>query len=196
MTTPTPSPYDPAQQSAQPIVPQPVTPAGARAQHVAQPQESPSTPDMSAPSDEGVVLPPRTRRARPTWLVPAGIGCAVGVAATLAVTTAVPALLSAVRTSPLESAYADCKLESAVGISLRDKGRTITFDNKGEEDLIGAEYLDILCLFTSLEMPSSITSHIGQTTSMDGRQSESWDGKTVSWSYHPDRGLDGVLTLD
>lgn len=192
----TPSPYDPAQQPAQPIPPQSTAPTGAHAQHDAEPQGSPGTPAVAATPDEEVALPPRARRPRPAWLVPAGIGCAVGIAATLAVTTAVPALLSAVRTSPLESAYADCKLESAVGISLRDKGRTITFDNKGEEDLIGAEYLDILCLFTSLEMPSSITSHIGQTTSMDGRQSESWDGKTVSWSYHPDRGLDGVLTLD
>ena len=34
------------------------------------------------------------------------------------------------------------------------------------------------------------------TTSIDGRQTESWDGITIEWSYHPDRGSDMVITLE
>lgn len=137
-----------------------------------------------------------TRRRRPTWLVPALVGGAVGAAATAVAFTVVPAALAAIQESPLEEAYASCELESAVGIELRDGGKTITFDSKGEEDLTGASIVEIACILSELDMPSSISSHIDQTTSMDGRQSESWEGKTISWSYHPDRGLDGVLTLD
>ncbi len=136
------------------------------------------------------------RRNGPPWLAPALIGGVVGAAGAVAAMTVVPAALSAIQESPLEEAYASCELESAVGIELRDDGKTITFDSKGEEDLTGASIVEIACILSELDMPSSISSHIDQTTSMDGRQSESWNGKTISWSYHPDRGLDGVLTLD
>jgi hypothetical protein len=37
---------------------------------------------------------------------------------------------------------------------------------------------------------------MNQTTSLDGRQTETWDDITVSFSYHTDRGMGSVLTID
>lgn len=31
---------------------------------------------------------------------------------------------------------------------------------------------------------------------MDGRQTETWNNLELSWSYHPDRGADFVVTLE
>jgi len=188
MTTPD-NPYDPQDTSADART-APVNPPASDL-----PTEAPSTAG-ALPVESSTASPEPTRRGRPTWLVPALVGGAVGAAATAVAFTVVPAALAAIQESPLEEAYASCELESAVGIELRDGGKTITLDSKGEEDLTGASIVEIACILSELDMPSSISSHIDQTTSMDGRQSESWDGMTISWSYHPDRGLDGVLTLD
>lgn len=82
-----------------------------------------------------------------------------------------------------------------MGFFLGDDGRSLTFDMQGEDELSGASATDIYCVFSALDMPASVDSHVGQTTSMDGRQSATWDNIEIQWSYHPDRGLDGVLTV-
>jgi hypothetical protein len=82
------------------------------------------------------------------------------------------------------------------GIELGDGGTTLVVDHKGEDDYTGATTVDLFCIISALEAPSSVTSHMQQTTSMDGRQTETWNGITVSWSYHPDRGMDSVFTVE
>lgn len=52
------------------------------------------------------------------------------------------------------------------------------------------------CVLNALEAPDGIVAQMERTTALDGRQSASWDGITASWSYHPDRGLDIVFSLD
>ena len=54
---------------------------------------------------------------------------------------------------------------------------------------------ELYCVIEALNTPESAVSHFGQTTSLNGRQTESWGGITMSWSYHPDRGLDAVYTI-
>lgn len=93
----------------------------------------------------------------------------------------------------LTSAYESCG--EPAGIELRDHGKTLVFDHKGEDDDFGASVDDIVCILVLLDMPSSITSHMDQTTSMDGRQAEQWDSYEVQWSYHPSRGLDGLVKV-
>ncbi|MCR6492719.1 hypothetical protein [Cellulomonas sp. P24] len=102
---------------------------------------------------------------------------------------------AAARAAVLTGAVASCGLTTTPGIELGDGGTSLTFDTKGNEDASGAAITDIACIFDRLKMPSAVTSHIDQTTAMDGRQTETWGNVTVSWSYHPDRGLDGVLTV-
>ncbi len=158
----------------------------------------PAPPEGSSPS-LGLGAPPTSLRPHPAWLLPAlaaAAGLVLGVPLGVGLTLGIQAIRShSAASSLLTDAVDTCGLASTAGIDLGDEGRSITFDMKGEEDLTGADITDLACLFAALDMPSSISSHIDQTTSMDGRQSETWDAITVSWSYHPDRGLDGVLTV-
>lgn len=181
-------------------------------------QPDPIAPVASGPSPE---MPP-TSSPRPrgsmrrSWILPAATGVlgvligaggmaalsanhtaateranqAARVAAAQAVSDAVAA-----RAAVLTGAVASCGLTTTPGIDLGDGGTSLTFDTKGNDDYSGAAITDIACIFDRLKMPSAVTSHIDQTTAMDGRQTETWDNLTVSWSYHPDRGLDGVLTV-
>lgn len=97
-------------------------------------------------------------------------------------------------TSVLEDAVATCDPSS--GATIGDDGNTLTFDHKGEEDILGLDFIDVACILDAVDAPASVLSHMDQTTSLDGRQTESWDGLTIAWSYHPDRGMDGVITVD
>ena len=49
------------------------------------------------------------------------------------------------------------------------------------------------CVLDETGAPSSVGTKIDSTTALMGRQSDSWDGLEVSWSYHPDNGLDAVF---
>ena len=48
-----------------------------------------------------------------------------------------------------------------------------------------------------LGLPESLITKIGETRGIDGKQSETYDdvGITVSWSYHPDKGLEIMYAL-
>jgi len=149
---------------------------------------APSEP--TAPSFVTVLASPRR-----AWLLPTVTGVA-GLVVGAAVMAGVTAIGSdSGQSALLSDAVEACAVASTYGIDLADEGRSITFDMKGEDESAGADIADIACLFSELDMPSAVSSHMDQTTSMDGRQTETWGDLTVSWSYHPDRGLDGVLTL-
>jgi hypothetical protein len=91
------------------------------------------------------------------------------------------------------SQYEDLGITSS-SIKLVDDGRTIIVDGEGAEQS-GAPMEAIASLVTALEMPTSIVTKIENTRALDGTQSDSWDGIEVSWSYHPDTGIDMVLEL-
>lgn len=138
-----------------------------------------------------------SRGQLPAWLLPAVAGVAgliVGIGGTLSV----QAIASATGTPEVDTRLHDASGECmvATGITEGDNGRTLTIDVKGQEDVSGATYDAQACILNELNAPSSAISHIEQTTSMDGRQTESWDGITIEWSYHPDRGSDMVIKMD
>jgi hypothetical protein len=99
--------------------------------------------------------------------------------------------------SRLPDALGACEADNTAtsGFLLGDGDRSLTFDSRGEEDATGADAAVVLCVLGALDVPSSVLSHVEQTTSLDGRQTETWDDVTLAWSYHPDRGLDGVVTV-
>ncbi len=178
--------------------------------------DTPALPTQpGAPSAGG-----QPSRPRPAWLVPVltgVLGVVIGSAGTALISgqravAADRAEASASAASASASAAAEekaqaergavltdaadaCGTNHVYGTTLADGGTSLTFDMRGEEDARGADIATIMCVFDELKMPSAVLSHIKQTTSMDGRQTETWDNITVSWSYHPDRGLDGVLTV-
>lgn len=93
-------------------------------------------------------------------------------------------------------AAADACRTSGQGIDIGDGGLSLTFDMKGADDYRGADLSELECLFDETGMPKAIRSHVKQTSALDGRQSEVWGLFAISWKYHPDNGLDGVLTVD
>lgn len=76
------------------------------------------------------------------------------------------------------------------GVLVSDNGSTLSVDMMGEEDYVGAGYGDVLCIIDAVKTPDYIVSAIESTRALDGRQHDEFDGIEVSWSYHPDSGLD------
>lgn len=53
-----------------------------------------------------------------------------------------------------------------------------------------AAYSAIADVNSALGLPSSLLNDMGETTGADGKQSETFDDITVTWKYHPDKGLE------
>ncbi|MCC2033049.1 hypothetical protein [Microbacterium allomyrinae] len=135
----------------------------------------------------------------PLWIGLAAVGgLIVGIMGTLAVSGIVSSVSSATAQAEVDTRLEDAvdRCKASDGTELGDKNQTLVIDVQGNEDATGASYADQACILEFLDMPASVESHINQTTSMDGRQSESWDGLTIEWSYHPDRGSDMVIMID
>lgn len=143
----------------------------------------------------------RAARNRPSWVIPAAAGAAglvLGVLGTVGVQAIIASVPKPKPTAEADTRFIDAyhACASPTGVELADEDRTLTIDSKGKEDYSGTDVEHLFCILEQLDAPTRVTTHIGQTTSMDGRQTASWDGITVEWSYHPNRGSDMVLTLD
>lgn len=78
-----------------------------------------------------------------------------------------------------------------------DDGRSLVLDTEGEDWGSGdLTLVDTMCVLDELDVPDVVLDKMGATRSLDGRQTDSWDGIEVSWSYHPDDGLDVILELE
>lgn len=51
-------------------------------------------------------------------------------------------------------------------------------------------YSALFSIHEALGLPESLIEKMGQTRALDGRQSSTYDNITVSWTYHPDQGLE------
>ncbi|RKN47714.1 hypothetical protein [Micromonospora endolithica] len=96
--------------------------------------------------------------------------------------------------TPLVVADERCRSTSTGGAKLGDEGRTLTLRGQGKES-IGLGYSTLECYWSALGMPDSVKAEVGPTRALDGRRSGDWAGYHASWSYHPDSGLQMVLTL-
>nr|BFE69233.1 hypothetical protein GCM10020092_025340 [Actinoplanes digitatis] len=120
----------------------------------------------------------------------------VGGVATASVSLAGEELLSvATHRSSFEDVQASCD-PSRSGTSIADNGKTLLVDTTGEEDYSGVSYDAQKCILDALKMPTAVQTHIGETRALDGRQQDSWEGFTASWTYHPDDGCDMIIQTD
>lgn len=98
----------------------------------------------------------------------------------------------------------DSQYETSQFVALEDEGRTLSIgapSNEEEGDVgeaTGNLYSVItgsltVCTLEELDGPDSVLSKMESTTAMMGRQSDDWDDFEVSWSYHPDNGLDATF---
>lgn len=79
------------------------------------------------------------------------------------------------------------------GVTVADDGTTLTIDMMGEEEYTGASFTDVECIVDAVGTPAYIKDSIWSTNALAGRQTDTFEDITVSWSYHPDNGLDAVF---
>ncbi len=142
---------------------------------------------------------PPTRRWLAPFLVAAavvvvtgGIALVAGTAGTPVAGKAVPRQVDLLNvTTDLNKAYAAC---GATG-TLADDDHTLLVDMKGEDYGSGtASLADMRCVLGELDVPQSVLGQMGSTRALDGMQTATWDDYSVSWTYHPDDGLDLIIT--
>lgn len=97
--------------------------------------------------------------------------------------------------SRLLDANVNCDVVDASGFTLAEDNQSLTFDGSGNEDYLGGDFSDLICVIDELQAPSTIQSRMQGTNSLMGVQNGEWDGISISWSYHPDNGLDANLEI-
>jgi hypothetical protein len=93
-------------------------------------------------------------------------------------------------TNPLADAATTCNTGT-----LGDNDQTLLIDMAGEETGSGTATIDeITCVLGELEAPQSVLAQMDSTRALDGMQSATWSTYKATWTYHPDNGLDLILT--
>ncbi len=142
---------------------------------------------------------PTRRRSLAPFVVAGAVVAVTGVIALVTGTTessvagrAVPRQADLLNvTTDLNKAYATC---GATG-TLADDDHTLMVDMQGEDYGSGdATIGDLRCVLEELDVPQSVIGQMDSTRALDGMQTATWDGYSVSWTYHPDDGLDLIIT--
>lgn len=98
--------------------------------------------------------------------------------------------------NPFPSAIDACGISDGNSyIYIGDNGKTLLMDGEGEESA-GAPSADVWCVLQELNVPDSTVARMEKTSSLMGVVSDSWDGISADWSYHPDNGFDVVLKFE
>lgn len=112
-----------------------------------------------------------------------------GASATIDVTVR-PELSSfqAIYYNLLDSSYASL---GADGSYLLIDTNPNDYDDYSDDEAIQGLYYTLI----ALDLPDSLLQKMAATRALDGRQSEDYDDLEVSWSYHPDKGLEVLFTV-
>jgi hypothetical protein len=151
--------------------------------------------DFQSPSDPAETLRPESKPANAWKRLPVWARVAVPAAGVLVVAGVAVGIVAGMQPSKLEAALTSCGLETKASAQLGDEGHTLTLDMVGEDDFGKLAYDDVFCVLDAIEIPDSVTAQMGETRSLDGRQNAQWDDIEASWGYHPDSGLDLILTV-
>jgi hypothetical protein len=139
--------------------------------------------------------PPRVRRW--PWIAAVVVAAAASSGITLAVTAdgggSTPKPLFAAQgagQAPLRRAFDACHSGD-----LEDGDRTLVVDTTGEDVGSGSVGIDgLYCTLDELDTPDSVVAKLGRTRALDGMMSATWDDFEATWTYHPDAGLDVIIT--
>ncbi|HEX6359666.1 hypothetical protein [Actinophytocola sp.] len=90
----------------------------------------------------------------------------------------------------LRQAFTECHAGD-----LGDDDHTLVIDTSGDELASGSASMEgLTCVLDELETPQSVISKMYATRALDGMQSGTWSNFEASWTYHPDAGLDLIIT--
>jgi hypothetical protein len=76
---------------------------------------------------------------------------------------------------------------------IQDSGKSATLQGQPQYGN-GLDNATLKCVLTGLDMPDSTWSKMTATRAMDGMQSGKWSNYEASWTYHPDNGLQVILS--
>lgn len=129
------------------------------------------------------------------------VGIMLGIAGTLIATAAVAgaqaeaqAKAEAEKPRPLKAAVDSCRLGGSKNATLGDNGASLELDGMGKKGISGMTSKDRDCVLNAVNVPDFVRSRMENTRALDGTQRESWGSISATWTYHPDQGLDIVLT--
>lgn len=146
-------------------------------------------PDQTQPQP----VPPAQKRPAGKWIVPFLVVGAVVTAVLIGTSVGSneePGTPAAPAETQLKQAHDSC----SAGV-LSDADHTMTLDMAGEDTNSGVLSFDqVTCVLAALGIPSSVASRMDATRALDGMQDGEWPGFHASWTYHPDNGLDIILT--
>jgi hypothetical protein len=83
----------------------------------------------------------------------------------------------------LASAVDTCSVGGYANLS--EDHKSLVYDGSSSDD-----YVSLKCLLSTLNAPSTVWERMTRTTALMGAIDDEWDGITISWTYHPDNGLD------
>lgn len=149
---------------------------------------------LQPPNFEPVPPLPMAKKSQRLLWIGLGGGFAAGVLASALVAGVGSALSAATKSHVIETAAGKCDSAGKEGISLGDKGASLTIDTKGEDDLSGASWDDATCVLQALKVPDSVVAQMNTTSALQGRQTAAWDEVEASWTYHPDSGVQLIIT--
>jgi hypothetical protein len=130
-------------------------------------------------------------------VVGVGIGMAVGASAFGSGSSGAERQASptargdAVTGTVFDVAKDECAADSSY-IRVLDDGAALEVRGEGDESL-GADITEIYCVLESLEAPDSVISRMSSTRALDGTQDGSWSEIYVTWTYHPNNGLNMIF---
>jgi hypothetical protein len=98
-------------------------------------------------------------------------------------------------TPPLRDAVYACGMHVSV---LMDGGETLMLDGAGEDDYPSSSSThsmeEITCILGELDTPASIIAKMNSTRALDGMQTDSDGTFEYTWTFHPDNGIDIIIT--
>ncbi|WP_371409132.1 hypothetical protein OG423_02760 [Micromonospora zamorensis] len=151
------------------------------------PEDPASTADTSANPEVDASSASTTPTSRRRYLI-------VASAVVILLAAAMSILFLMQRDSPLEAARQACGAGREDWAMLGDDGRSLTLRSVGEERT-GLKLEQLQCYWAELKVPDAVIAEIEGTRALDGRQSGEWEDMGASWIYHPDNGLQMIITL-
>jgi hypothetical protein len=123
----------------------------------------------------------RTALALVAVVALSGCGAAAGVSSVAgSKTTSVP---------PIREALVACS--NLLTKNEGDGGHSVHLGTKGSDKVTIEE---MACVLNGLDIPDAVVSQIDKTTAMQGVQTATWGEFSAKWTYHPDNGLDIIVT--
>lgn len=95
--------------------------------------------------------------------------------------------------SPLAAAVDACNLTASPHVDVLDNDHTLAIQGDGDETG-GLQIGSVACLLTEVGVTDAVVARMDRTRALDGTQDATWGDYEASWTFHPDAGLNVLIT--